>query len=105
MTLTIQEFIRRFLLHVVPKGFVRIRYFGFLSSRSRATKLQLCMVLSGKDIPLNSAFNDDVKESNNNSNSQEKFPDELCPLCKEGRLKPYRQILKPDPGGNISQAA
>jgi hypothetical protein len=39
LTLEAGEFIRRFLLHVLPDGFVRIRHFGFLSNRHRAAKL------------------------------------------------------------------
>jgi hypothetical protein len=39
MTLTTEEFIRRFLLHVLPKAFVRIRHYGFLANRSRKGKL------------------------------------------------------------------
>jgi hypothetical protein len=42
MTLSLDEFLRRFLLHVLPKGFVRIRNFGFLANRWRATVLPLC---------------------------------------------------------------
>jgi len=42
MTLTATEFLRRFFLHVLPKGFVRIRYFGFLANRFRASQLPLC---------------------------------------------------------------
>jgi hypothetical protein len=42
MTLRPHEFIRRFLLHTLPKGFVRIRYGGFLANRHRAARLQLC---------------------------------------------------------------
>lgn len=41
MTLTATEFLRRFFLHVLPKGFVRIRHFGFLSNRFRAARVQL----------------------------------------------------------------
>lgn len=41
------EFIRRFLMHVVPKGFVRIRHYGLLSSRNKAPKLALCRFLLG----------------------------------------------------------
>ncbi len=41
MTLGAQEFLRRFLLHVLPRGFVRIRLFGFLANRSRASHLAL----------------------------------------------------------------
>jgi hypothetical protein len=42
MTLGIQEFTRRFLLHVLPRGLVRIRYYGFLANCCRAQKLKLC---------------------------------------------------------------
>jgi len=45
MTLAAPEFLRRFLLHVLPRGFVRIRSFGFLANRRRATLLPLCQRL------------------------------------------------------------
>jgi len=47
MTLALDEFLRRFLLHLLPKGFVRIRNFGFLANRRRATLLPLCFHLLG----------------------------------------------------------
>ncbi len=47
MTLALDEFLRRFLLHLLPKGFVRIRHFGFLAHRRRATALPLCFRLLG----------------------------------------------------------
>jgi hypothetical protein len=47
LTLTVDKFLRRFLLHVLPKGFVRIRNFGFLANRRRATLLPLCFQLLG----------------------------------------------------------
>jgi sugar phosphate isomerase/epimerase len=45
MTLDAVEFLRRFFLHVLPKGFVRIRHFGFLANRFRAERLSLCRQL------------------------------------------------------------
>lgn len=45
LTLSLDEFLRRFLLHVLPKGFVRIRYFGLLANRRRTTLLPLCVHL------------------------------------------------------------
>ena len=42
MTLPVEEFLRRFLLHLLPRGFVRIRNFGFLANRRRALLLPLC---------------------------------------------------------------
>jgi hypothetical protein len=47
MSLAAEEFIRRFLLHVLPDGFQRIRYFGFLCNRYRAQKLARCRELLG----------------------------------------------------------
>jgi len=47
MTLTANEFLRRFLLHLIPKRFVRIRNFGFLANRKRAVLLPLCFRLLG----------------------------------------------------------
>ena len=47
MTLEAGEFIRRFLIHVLPDGFQRIRYYGFLGNCHRARKLALCRELLG----------------------------------------------------------
>ena len=51
MTLSVDEFLRRFLLHILPKGFVRIRNFGFLANRRRTTLLPLCFQLLGATQP------------------------------------------------------
>ena len=48
MTLPVDEFLRRFLLHVLPRGFVRIRHFGFLANRRRASLLPICFHLLGR---------------------------------------------------------
>jgi hypothetical protein len=45
MTLSADEFLRRFLLHVLPRGFVRIRFFGLLANRRRGALLPLCRTL------------------------------------------------------------
>jgi hypothetical protein len=47
MTVSAAEFIRRFLVHVLPKGFVRIRHFGFMSNYQRSSSLDLCRQLLG----------------------------------------------------------
>ena len=51
MTLDANEFIRRFLIHVLPDGFHRIRYFGFLGNCHRARKLERCRQLIGMASP------------------------------------------------------
>jgi DNA-directed RNA polymerase subunit RPC12/RpoP len=45
MTVSADEFLRRFLLHVLPKGLVRIRHFGFFANRRRQTALARCRAL------------------------------------------------------------
>ena len=52
MTLPVEEFFRRFLLHLLPRGFMRIRNFGFLANRRRAELLPLCLrLLQPSDQP------------------------------------------------------
>jgi len=50
MTLAAGEFIRRFLLHILPTGFTKIRHYGFLASASKKKKLTLCKKLTGAKI-------------------------------------------------------
>jgi hypothetical protein len=71
LTLTVDKFLRRFLLHVLPKGFVRIRNFGFLANRRRATLLPLCFHLLGS--PRQS-------EEELSTASDANIP-RLCPKC------------------------
>jgi hypothetical protein len=52
MTLHVHEFLRRFLLHVLPTGFVRIRYFGLLAHRRRKELMPLCLELLAASVPL-----------------------------------------------------
>ena len=52
MSLTHEEFLRRFLQHVLPKGFPRIRYFGFLANRRRAESLPQCLALLAQVLPF-----------------------------------------------------
>jgi len=57
MILPVDEFLRRFLLHLLPRGFVRIRKFGFLANRQHATLLPLCFQLlrGSKNMPAPAA--------------------------------------------------
>ena len=73
MTLSLDEFLRRFLLHLLPKGFVRIRNFGFLANRKRATLLPLCFQLLGATQP---------PQAEPHASSAEVSPDLWrCPKC------------------------
>jgi len=89
MTLSAEEFIRRFLIHVLPDGFQRIRYYGFLSNRHREEKLVLCRQLLGMpvvdpetapgDQPSDYDF-DELYEKLTGSSLRQ------CPICHEGRM-------------------
>jgi hypothetical protein len=75
MTLDAVEFLRRFLLHVLPTGLVRIRQFGFLSNRVRGDKLNLCRALIATRFP---APCDPSTATSRDSHA--------CPICKLGCL-------------------
>jgi hypothetical protein len=64
MTVSADEFLRRFLLHVLPGGFVRIRYFGFLANRCRAASIELCWKLIGDAQPVERKTTDPLHAPN-----------------------------------------
>jgi hypothetical protein len=82
MTLDASEFIRRFLLHVLPDGFVKIRHFGFLGNRNRKACLEVCRMLLGVKEP-DPALSETWQESLLRITGVDAT---LCPLC-EGRMR------------------
>jgi hypothetical protein len=82
MTLEAVEFIRRFLLHVLPSGFVHIRHFGFLANRKRKEKLALCRSLLDGTQALSGPGADSPTVPDSDSAEQPR----RCPVCKIGRL-------------------
>ncbi len=86
MTLSADEFIRRFLLHVLPNGFQRIRYYGFLGNRHRQEKLEHCRRLLGMPFP----------DQRNPAAAKEDYRDRYedltgcslrqCPQCRVGHM-------------------
>jgi hypothetical protein len=85
MTLTAEEFIRRFLLHVLPEGFQRIRYYGFLANRYREQKLTHCRELLGMPSPPPSA----VEQSDDYRDHYEAVVGcslKVCPVCSHGHM-------------------
>jgi Putative transposase len=86
MTLAAHEFIRRFLLHVLPEGFQRIRYYGFLANRYREQKLTRCRELLKMRPPEPKC--DDVKKD-----YRDRYEDitghslKKCPACHKGEMK------------------
>jgi hypothetical protein len=101
MMLQAGEFIRRFLLHVVPSRYVRIRHFGLLANRNRKDAIALCREIlgSGKIV---------TKENDRQETWQEQLfricgiDVTTCPVCKKGRmfrvelLLPYRCNSPPE---------
>ena len=83
MTLDAVEFIRRYLLHVLPQGFVKIRHFGFLANRNRREALLLCRSLlpttTTAPSPLTATQRQALKRT--------------CPVCKIGTLHILDWIL------------
>jgi Putative transposase/Transposase zinc-binding domain len=84
MTLDADEFIRRFLLHVLPDGFQRIRYYGFLANRYRAEKLTLCRQLMQMPPPtVNREANKDYRDR---YEALTGISLKTCPLCRCGTM-------------------
>jgi hypothetical protein len=85
MTLKADEFIRRFLLHILPERFVRIRHFGLLANRNRKDAIAACREFLGTGQPV-------AKESARQETWQEQLlrvcgvDVTACPVCHKGRL-------------------
>jgi hypothetical protein len=85
MTLQAEEFIRRFLLHVLPEGFQRIRYYGFLANRYREQKLARCRELLGMPAaqPPAAEVSKDYSERYEELTGSSLWK---CPVCHQGRM-------------------
>jgi hypothetical protein len=85
MTLEAEEFIRRFLLHVLPEGFQRIRYYGFLANRYREQKLEHCRELLDMPAP-------EPPDLEPAKDYRERYRELIgtslwdCPVCHQGRM-------------------
>ena len=85
MRLEAEEFIRRFLLHVLPAGFQRIRYYGFLANRYREQKLAHCRELLGMPAP-------EPADTEARKDYAERYEEltgcslRVCPVCHQGRM-------------------
>jgi hypothetical protein len=87
MPLSADEFIRRFLLHVLPNGFHRIRYYGFLGNRHRKKKLERCRQLLGM-APANQSSSEPATPEDYRDRYQRLTGRSLreCPVCHHGRM-------------------
>jgi hypothetical protein len=94
MTLDATEFIRRFLLHVLPSGFVRIRYYGFLANRFRAENLARCRKLIG----LGQSSEEPTPQSRETDEAPSPEKDVArCPLCKQGHMRIVEELQRQRP--------
>ncbi len=90
VTLQAEEFIRRFLMHVLPKGFVKIRHFGLKSSTNAETKLEQARKII--EAEQSDAVGQTTDEHSNEAVGIEQLPAPvetdrtLCPCCKVGRM-------------------
>ena len=102
MTLPAAEFIRRFLLHVLPDGFMRIRHYGYLANRHRRQKLATCRRLLGVLEPaVTDAEDPEVQPF---AAGCETEATTRCPACRTGRLRVIETFeRRPRRCGELSQ--
>ena len=88
LTLSATEFIRRFMMHVLPRGFMRIRYYGFLANAQRKQQLKHIRQLlhvsetqAAEELPTDSLEQDPAFEQ--------------CPQCRQGVMRPVNQTPRP----------
>jgi hypothetical protein len=99
MTLEATEFIRRFLLHTLPGGFVRIRFYGLLANAHRAQMLERCRQMLG--VATAAAVEENAEEAKTKPDWVELLRaltgrDPLaCPKCEQGRLSCVRVLSPP----------
>ncbi|HMD58401.1 MAG TPA: IS91 family transposase [Steroidobacteraceae bacterium] len=94
MTLDAEEFIRRFLIHVLPDGFQRIRYYGFLGNSQRARKLALCRKLLSMQ-PAMPAVAKPAKDFRDHFEALTGVSLRVCPHCHLGTMLVVDVIATP----------
>jgi hypothetical protein len=91
MTLDADEFIRRFLMHILPHRFAKIRYFGFLANRHRRSRLSLCRQLLNALPP---EIDPQLTDWKTRYQALTGISLDICPFCRQGRMQ-LLQILPP----------
>jgi hypothetical protein len=92
MTLNADEFIRRFLLHVLPKGFMKIRYFGFLANIKKKTCIPIIRQLIEPMAKLLSKIKETVQQIMLRVTG---IDITCCPQCKKGKMIKVKELPKP----------
>jgi hypothetical protein len=91
LTLSGVEFIRRFLMHILPKGFVKIRHYGILANRNKKTKLALCRRLSNSPSYLVKYEGLNTMEIVALLLGRDVY---ICPGCGAGRLEKHSSFYQ-----------
>jgi hypothetical protein len=95
-TLSTEEFARRFLQHILPGSFVRVRHYGLLANRGRQEKLLKCRRLPGL------AGTQQPAQGQAQPRQQEEEGQRLCPVCGQGRMEVV-EVLAAWPKGGFGQ--
>ena len=93
MTLDAHEFIRRFLLHVLPKGMIKIRYFGFLAHTNKNKDIPLIRKLIASDAILPDKINETICEMMLRLTG---IDINCCPKCMKGKMIYIRKLPNDD---------
>jgi hypothetical protein len=99
MKLEITEFVRRFLQHVLPRNFVKIRYYGLLAQSQRATSLPRCreLLLAGPAVPRPEPPEPEVMpNASPETVAYDASRPRLCPNCRRGQLRYQRKLIPND---------
>jgi hypothetical protein len=103
-TLEAVEFLRRLMLHVLPKGLHKVRYFGFMANRHRVAKLAQCRTLLGQvaEAIWASARADNASADERTSVSTQ--PGDACPVCYQGHMQLVKTYYRHRAAWNLSIA-
>jgi Putative transposase/Transposase zinc-binding domain len=93
MTVDADEFTRRFLLHVLPKGFMKIRYFGFLANKNKKKSIPILRKLINPEAKLPEKVKETIQEMMLRMTGNDIT---CCPKCKKGTMIIIKNLPKPN---------
>jgi hypothetical protein len=105
MTLPADEFIRRFLLHVLPARFHRIRYYGLLGNRHRKERLAHCRQLLGTASPANSSASTSPPDYRDRYEALTGISLRTCPRCRDGQMRIVEHLARACWGSAITDTS
>jgi hypothetical protein len=92
MTISADEFIRRFLIHVLPKGFMRLRHYGFLGNRYRTANLSLCRQLLNMTKPPHKKP-PELQDWKSRYEELTGLSLQTCPVCRQGHMVRVETVM------------